>query len=346
MKSITKRALILAAASIGLMAAAPAPAPAPAPYTKEASIPLPKGTGWDYSAFDPYHDRLFVTHGDSVVMVNLAHNDKVSSFGSIHHGHAVVPIPGTSKVAVTSGHDQTVRIFDVPSGKQIASISTPPDPDGAIIDPVTHHLLVMNGDAGKVTEINLKQARVIREIALQPGLEFPAVVPGHILFVNNERRSEIETVNLNTGKPGPVIGLKTCQHPTGMAFDARHHRVISACANGVAEVVDTRTKSVVQTLPIGSGPDAVLIDKVRQLALIPCGRSGTLEVFSIAGPKVRKLASVKTEVGARTGALDESTGTVYLPTAKLIPGKPGHWPKMVPGTFHFVVMKRTPHKPA
>jgi hypothetical protein len=48
---------------------------------------------------------------------------------------------------------------------------------------------------------------------------------------------------------------------------------------------------------------------------------------------------VKTEVGARTGALDPKTGKLYLPTASYgAPVTPGGRPLSLPGTFHIVVV--------
>ncbi|WP_202387004.1 YncE family protein [Qipengyuania algicida] len=330
------RNILLAVASIGLVAAAPSAQP----YANAGSIALPDGAGWDYSTFDPVHDRLFVTHGDAVAMVDLAHGNSVHMIGSIHHGHAVVPIAGTDDIAVTSGHDATVRLINVVSGKQLASIAVPADPDAAIIDPASGYLLTMNADAGKVTEVDLKNAKIVKEIPLESGLEYAVIGPHRTLFVNNEDRNEIETVNLATGKPGTPIALPGCEGPTGMALDAAHDRVISSCANGVAEVVDVMTHKVEQAVPIGTGPDAVLVDPVRRLALIPCGKSGTLEVLDLGGAKVRKLASVSTEVGARTGALDLRSGMIYLPTAKFNPpSEQGKRPQAIAGSFHFLILK-------
>ena len=289
---------------------------------------------------DPSHGSLFIAHGDAVTVIDLAHGNAVHSLGEIKHGHAVVPLKGTQKLALTSGHDATVRLYDVASGKELASVAVSADPDAAIIDPKTGHLLTMNADAGKVTEVDLPNARIVREIPLKPGLEFSVIGPDRTLFVNNEDESEIETVDLATGAVGNAVTLPGCKGPTGLALDKPHDRLISACANGVAEIVDTKTHKVVQKLTIGQGPDDALIDTARHLALIPCGRSGTLDVFSTAGREVRKLASVSTEIGARTGAIDPRTGTIYLTTARFgPPHRPGARSEAIPGSFHVLVMK-------
>jgi len=91
-------------------------------------------------------------------------------------------------------------------------------------------------------------------------------------------------------------------------------------------------------LDIGAGPDTVLVDTRRRVALIPCGRDGTLTVIAL-GERPHIVGEVRTELGARTGALDPATGKIYLPTAELAPpAAPGGRPQPKPGTFHILVL--------
>ena len=66
------------------------------------------------------------------------------------------------------------------------------------------------------------------------------------------------------------------------------------------KVVSAVEGKEVASIPIGKGPDAVIYDDQRQLAFIPCGRDGVLEVISTADPA--KVALVQTQMLARTGA--------------------------------------------
>ena len=213
-------------------------------------------------------------------------------------------------------------------------------PTRQLIDPETGHLLTMNAHAGSVSEVDLGKADVVRTFALKPGLEFAVIGPHQMLYVNNEDANEIETVDLAAGKPGPTIALTGCEGPTGLAHDPAHDRLIAACANGVATVIDVAKRKVVQTIAIGRGPDAVLMDRSRQRALIPCGGSGTLELLDLSGSTIRKLGTVPTESGARTGTLDPATGRVYLPTARFgPPPAAGGRPQALPGSFHLLVLE-------
>jgi len=326
-------AIAVALGVASTIAAAPAPG-----YRVAGSIPGPDGAGWDYAAVDPMTHRLFVAHGDAVTKVDLTRRDAVSSIGDIVHGHAVVPLPG-GQLLVASGRDDSVRILDQESGKELARIAVGNDPDAALYDAATGHAYVMNAHGGTISDIDITQRAVARTIPAKAGLEFAQLGRGHRLYVNNEDANEIEVVDLAAGRIATSIPLPGCDRPTGLAYDAPHDRLISACGNGRAAIVDVRVGRVAQTIAIGRGPDAVLIDPVRGFAMIPCGGDGELDILSL-GTTVAKRQVLTTERGARTGALDPATGDIYLPTAAFDPpAKPGGRPVGRVGTFHLVVVR-------
>jgi hypothetical protein len=106
----------------------------------------------------------------------------------------------------------------------------------------------------------------------------------------------------------------------------------------VAALVDVRARRVLQLLPIGQGPDTALFDAKRKRFLVPCGRSGTLSLFSVTGRTVTPAGTVTTEFGARTAALDPRSGRVFLPTARFAPARQGQRPPMLPGSAHLLVL--------
>jgi len=320
------------------LAATAMPAAVPS-YGVSSSIPIPDG-GWDYASFDTETHEVLVARGDNVTAVNVARASPARSFGSISHGHAALPLP-SGRLAVTSGKDNTLRLFDLGDGKQLASVAVGEDPDAAILDQRTGNVLVMDAHEGTVAVVDPKSAKLLRKIALKPGLEYAAVDRRGALFVNNEDLNRIDVVDSATGVVAAPIALAGCEGPSGLAYDPRTDRLIAACSNGKAAVVDARGRKLVGLLDIGRGPDAVLLDSARHLAFIPCGRDGTLVQIGLdgaQGPHV--LATIKTETGARTGAIDPADGTIYLPTARFgPPPAAGGRPVAIPGTAHLVVVK-------
>lgn len=198
----------------------------------------------------------------------------------------------------------------------------------------------MNAESGSISILDLDAMRVTRTIAVKPALEYAALAADGTLFVNDEDANEMEVVDVAHGTVAPAIALPGCEAPSGLALDTRTAHLIVACANGEAAVVNARTRKLVGLVPIGRGPDAVILDAARRRAYVPCGKDGVLDVLTLDGPTVRRVARVSTAVGARTGALDPSTGAVYLPTARLEPAKtPNAHPTPRPGSFRILVVK-------
>lgn len=310
-------------------------------YAVAGTIAGPDG-GWDYTSVDPVTHQVYVARADSVTIADPG-TAKVRSVGSTAKSHAVVPIPDQHLLLVTSGRDDSVRLIDPATGVEKAKIAVGKDPDAALYDAATHRAVVINAKDGTVSLIDVAAVRVVGTIALKPGLEFAQLGKNGTLYVNNEDASEIETANLATATAGVPIALPGCTEPSGLAYDAGTDLLISACANGKAAVVDAGKHKLVGLLNIGLGADAVILDAARRLAFVPCGQSGVLTEIALdasGGPAV--VATIPTERGARTGAVDPRDGTLYLPTAQLA-APVGSQKRGVPlpGSFHIIVVR--PH---
>jgi YVTN family beta-propeller protein len=327
--------LVVSVVAATLIAAAPAPT-----YVVSGSIPGPDGR-WDYASVDSSAHQLYVAHGDVVTAVDLG-TKAVRSFGAIAKAHAVVPITGKSMLLVTSGNDNSVRLLATGDGRELARIPVGADPDAAFYDAASGRAVVMNAKDGTVSVIDVAARKVVRTITLKPALEFGVLGKNNMLYVNNEDLNEIESANLTNGKVGATIPLLGCTGPTGLGYDEKTGQLISACANGKAAVVDAVSHKMVKLLSIGSGPDAVIMDTARRVAIIPCGRDGTLSIVALdSADGAKVIATAISEKGARTGALDPSNGTIYLPTAAFSqPASAGARPAAVPGSFHVVAMSR------
>lgn len=326
--------VLLAATATTPSALAAKPMPT---YAVTQSIAGPDGS-WDYARADDDGTFVYVARSNAVTVLELA-TGKVTSLGSVQRGHAVVPLHG-GKLLVTSGTDGTVRVYDLRSGTETANIAVGKKPDAAILDRQQTHAYVMNADSGTVSVIDLATSKVSRTIPVKPALEYAAFGADGTLFVNNEDADEIETVDVARGGTGKAIALPGCKAPTGLGYDSAHDRLIASCANGKAAIVDARRRQLTTLVDIGLGPDAVIMDEARGLAFIPCGKDGVLDILSLKGVDVEAVGVVKTEVGARTGAIDPRTGALYLPTATFdAPVAGGGRPAMVPGSFHILVVK-------
>jgi DNA-binding beta-propeller fold protein YncE len=293
--------------------------------------------GWDYVRVDQKNNRVLVTHGTSVMAIDLA-TKAVSSFAPGQRLHDAMPVNGGSEVLVTNGGTNTAVFVDAKSGATVATVDTGKGPDAAAFDAKTGLILVMDHAGGQVTLIDPKTHKAVGTIEVGGDLEAAAVDGSGKAFINVENKNEIVVVDIAGRKVLTRYALTGCDGPTGLAYDAVDKLLVAAC-DGVTDVVDARTGKVLQTLPTGKGADAVAYDARQGLAFVSAGRAGTLGVIALAGGKATLIDTVPTQVGARTVAFDERTGRLYLPTAKFgPPATPGGRPTVEPGSFQVLVV--------
>jgi len=306
-------------------------------YALSSRVAGPDGS-WDYVNFDPDHRKLYVSRSDGALALDVDSGALSPHLADGKRTHQVLPLAGGSQLLITNGAANTARLVYAKDGALIADIPTAPMPDGAIFDPASGLVVVMT-HSGNISLIDPKAKAVAGTIAVGGALEFAASDGAGKVFVNIEDRNEIAVLDIAGRKVSARYPLKGCEGPGGLAYVKSAGVLISACGNNVAKVIRAATGEEVASLAIGKGPDAVFYDSVRKLAFIPCGRDGVLEVISVRGPgSVTLVQTVPTQLGARTGAVDEKTGRVYLPTAKYVPSTTGGRPTPAPGTFEILVV--------
>jgi YVTN family beta-propeller protein len=293
--------------------------------------------GWDYIRVDPSHNRVLATHGGSVMAVDLA-TKAVSSFGPGAGLHDAMPVNGGAEVLVTNGGTATAVFIDAKTNAVVATVETGKGPDAAAFDAKTGLALVMDHAGGQITLIDPKSHKVAGTIEVGGDLEAAVTDGTGKAYVNVENKNEIVVIDIPQRKALAHYPLTGCDGPTGLAYDAADKLLIAAC-DGATDVVDAKTGKVLQTLATGKGADGVVFDPRQKLAFVPSGRAGNLSVIAFAKGVGTIIDTVPTQVGARTIALDERSGRVYLPTAKYGPATtPGRRPPMVPGTFQILVV--------
>lgn len=293
---------------------------------------------WDYASVDAQARRLYVARGGGVMAVNLADNAVTPILAPGKRVHGVLPLPD-GLVVSTNGDSGDVSLFRTSDGAVIAQFPAGKKPDAVTRDAKSGLVAVMNGDDGSVTLIDIDKRIVAGQIAVGGKLEFAAAAGDGRVFVNVEDKNELVELDIPGHAVIRRIALKGCDSPTGLALDGHAHVLVSACGNGVALAVSSVNGSILATLPIGKGPDAVIFDENNRRFLIPCGRDGVLTVIGEeADGSLKVVETAPTAKGARTGAIDPQTGKVYLPTAEFEPGKSGERPVAIPGSFRILVL--------
>ncbi len=107
-----------------------------------------------------------------------------------------------------------------------------------------------------------------------------------------------------------------CPEPSGLAIDHSHSRLFVACNNMKMAVLNADTGETVASLPTGPGTEAIDYDANRGLIYSANGGAqGTLTVIRQHETDTYAVVqNLPTRQRARTLALDQSTGEVYLVT--------------------------------
>ena len=333
---------ILRRLSLGLVAAAlaaPLAAAQTAPsYSVTGHIKAPDG-GYDYASFDPVHRRVYVSRAGGVLAVDVDTGAVNGHLAEAQRSHEVLPLADGSKLLVTDSGSNSAHLVDALSGKRLAEIPTGQKPDAALFDPASGLALVMNGHSGDVTLVDPAAQKAVGSIKIGGALEFGVADGAGKAFVNVEDQNRIAVLDIKARRVIARYPMAGCDGPTGLAYVADAGVLIAACANKVAKVIRAADGQDLATLAIGAGPDAVIYDAARKLAFIPCGRDGVLEVIAVRGPTdIAIVQTLKTQVGARTGALDPKTGALYLPASRYALVAGAAKPVAAPGTFELLVV--------
>ena len=197
---------------------------------------------------------------------------------------------------------------------------------------------IFNHRGNSVTIIDAKTSNVVATVSLGGGPEFAAIdSAADRVYVNIEDKSEVVAIDTTKHEVVAHWPLAPGEEPSGIAFDAAHHRLFSTCHNKMMTMLDTQSGKVVGTTAIGTGVDGAAFDDATQLVFASCGEGVTNIVKEETPEKLRAVQTLKTERGARTMALDPKTHRIYLPTAQFAPppspspgASPRHDPSVVP----------------
>ena len=299
--------------------------------------------GWDYLTFDSAAHRLYVGRSTRVIAVDVQQGAVVGEVANTPGVHGIALAPRLHRGFTSNGRDNSVTVFDMKTYKTLARIPVGNGPDAIIYDSAVNRVFTMNGESQDVTAIDAGSLKVVGTMALGGRPEFAVADEQGRLFINLEDQNSLVSCDSRTLKVKNRWALAPGEEPSGLAMDRAHRRLFSVCSNDMMVVMDADTGHVIATPAIGKGPDAAAFDPGTGLAFSSNGRDGTMTIVHEDGPaKFRVVATVQTQRGARTMALDPRTHRVYLAAARFLPqtdepGAPRKRPNMVPGSFEILV---------
>ncbi|MHB8744346.1 MAG: YncE family protein [Sulfuricaulis sp.] len=273
---------------------------------------------WDYLTIDPARQRLFVTRGDRVDVVDLKTKTLVGSITNTQGVHGVALAPDLGRGFTSNGAANSSIVFDLTTLKPLETIKTGIKPDAIVYDLATKRVFTANGQSADLTAIDGEKGVVVSTIKLGGRPEFAVVDGRGHLYVDIVDRSQVVVINTrHLAVEANYDVAPQCQGPTGISIDRQRQRLFVSCHNQVMVVVAAETGKIVSVLPIGQFSDATVFDAEQGLAF-SSNSDGTLTMVDAKDPHhYSVLQSIMTAPGARTMALDPNTHRLYLATAEI-----------------------------
>ncbi len=314
-------------------------------------VPLGAAPGgkeyFDYITIDPAMRRLYLSHGTEVKVVDADNYAVVGTISGLTRCHGIALVKDLGKGFITDGDPGNVVIFDIPTLRVIGKVKADPDADSIVYDRASKRIFSFNGNSKNSTVIDPVKGTVVKTIDLGGGPEYAVADGKGVVYNNNEETNEVVTIDSITLTIKARWPVAPAGAPTAMAMDKEHRRLFCAGRNPKFLVVmDADNGKVIQSFPISGGADALVYEPEPGLIFVST-REGMIHIFHEDSPdKYSESQAVKTEIGAKTMALDPKTHNLFLTTSDFgpppaaTPARPHPNPVPIPGTFRLLVYGR------
>ena len=322
---------------VGLAAVAACRAEGPYRFLKE--IPVGGEGGWDYCSVDSAGQRLYVSHGSEVVVIDLAKDQVAGTITNTPGVHGLAPAPELARGFVSCGRESKAAIVDLKTLQILSKVDTGQNPDGMLYEPGQQEAYMFNGRGQSATVIDAKAGKVVATIPLGGRPEFAqADSKAGRVYDNLEDKSTVAVIDTKSHTVVTNWPIAPGEGASGMAFDVANHRLFLGCGNKLMVMMDSTSGKVITTVPIGDGVDANAFDPGTQLAFASCG-DGTVTIAHEDAPdKLTVVQTLETQRGSRTMTLDPKTHRIYLAAAKFeAPAEGQRRGRMVPDSFKILV---------
>ena len=302
---------------------------------------------WDYMAVDFTAHILYIARLNRIMLVDVQSGKLITEITGLDHAHGIA-FDDRGKVGyISDGGAGTILVFDRATYKILATIPSGKNPDAVLFEPTQRRVFAFNGGSHDATVIDAGTNSVITKIPLPGRPEFSVTDGAGNVFVNIEDTSVVLRLDAATLKITASWSLAPGETPSGLAIDNAGHRLFSVCDNNKMIVLDSQTGKVLASPAIGEGADAVAFDAANHLVFSSNGESGNMTVVRAVAPSgYDTIQTLSTKLGARTMAVDPSSGTVYTVSAALgpkpaaSPSNPKRRPAILPDSFVVLVYSR------
>ncbi len=296
--------------------------------------------GWDYIAVGPGNNRLYVSHGMQVNILDELTGDSLGIIPNTTGVHGIAFDAALGKGYTSNGRLNNITVFDLKTNAVLGQLTTGQNPDAIMYEPFSKTIITCNGRSNDLTMIDPVTEKTIATIAVG-GKPETAVSNGKgKLFVNLEDKNEIAVIDLQAKTVVQHWPLSPAEGPTGLAMDPATGRLFAGCDKWLV-VVDAVNGKLVQKIAIGDGCDGVAFDSGTKNIFASCGEGKLSIIHEDGADTFSSLPPLATKKSARTITLNETLHTIYLPAADMgTPAAGERRAPMLPGTFQVLVISK------
>jgi len=266
--------------------------------------------GWDYIAVDGDARRIYVSHGDTIQVLN-ADSGKVVGQIAAPGAHGVALAPELHKGFTSNGGDKSVTIFDTGTLSSVKNVKLQSGTDAILYDSFTKRVFPINE---KITAIDAQTGEVVGTVDLGGDPEAAVSDEKGTVYVNLADKAAIAVVDPKGLTVTKTYPIEHCTSPHSLSFDGANQRLFVGCREGFV-AVDATSGKVVTTSLMCTGVDASGFDPESKLVFESCAEGVVSVIRQMTPDNYRIIETIPTKLWAKTMAFDPKTKNIYLPTA-------------------------------
>ena len=302
------------------------------PYVFIKKIHLDGDAKWDYLKMDGEAERLYISHGDRVHVIDIIKDSAIAELKGFKGVHGLTLNKELHKLYVTNVEANTLEVFDTKTFKKLSTIALKGGKvaDAILYDKFSDKVLVCFEESQNIIVIDSKTDKLTGIITLGGNPEFICAGEKGIVYNNINDKNEVAVIDANTQTIIKRFPLGTNSGAKSITIDTKNQRLFVTCrATKTLVVLNSSSGEIVATAPIGEKVDGVIYDKDLQI-LITSNGDGTATVIKQETPdKYSVIQTVQTHKGCKTIVHRGSTHRFYTPASDY----QGDGKTVVPGTF-------------
>lgn len=251
--------------------------------------------GWDYIVADEQSNKLYVSHGTQVNVLDKNNGDSIGIIPNTTGVHGIALVHSLNKGYTSNGRLNNVSVFDLQTLKVIAQIPTGENPDAIFYDDYSKKIITCNGRSKNLSVIDPATDKAVATIALTGKPETAVSDGAGKIFVNNEDKSEIAVVDIDQNKVIANWSIAPGEAPTGLSIDRQTKRLFAGCDNKLLMVIDATNGKIISKLSIGDGCDGTAFNPSLNYVYASCGEGILTVIKESSANDFEVIDNVKTK---------------------------------------------------